>query len=97
MDKKATSTVKIDLDKFRLRRFVQRLVDMGEIEVREEPVALTDLGEMIEGTRKGILFKKAGPEKVEHAAKVAGSKARLAAAFDTTPERTAATSGDDSR
>ena len=74
----------MDLDKFRLRRFVERLVDMGEMEVHDEPVPLTRLSEIIEGTDKGVLFRRAGPEKLEVAAKVAGGRARLAAAFDTT-------------
>jgi UbiD family decarboxylase len=84
-----TSGAKIDLDKFRLRRFVERLVDVGEMEVHEEPVPLTRLSEIIEGTRKGVLFRRAGPERLEIAAKVAGGRARLAAAFDTTEEKLA--------
>src|SRR5712692_7438822 len=87
MRKTGTSAAKIDLDKFRLRRFVERLVDMGEMEVRDEPVPLTRLSEVIEGTSKGVLFRKAGPEKLEVAAKVAGGRARIAAAFDTTVEK----------
>src|SRR5262245_49296156 len=82
-----TPAASIDLDKFRLRRFVERLVDVGEMEVREEPTPLTRLSEIIEGTRKGVLFRQAGPEKLEVAAKVAGSRTRLAAAFDTTVEK----------
>jgi UbiD family decarboxylase len=76
--------MRIDLEKFRLRRFVERLVDVGEMEVREEPVPLTRVSEIVEGTRRGVLFRKAGPEGVELAAKVAGGRARLAAALDTT-------------
>ena len=30
----------VDLDKFRLRRFVERLVETGEMEVRKDPVPL---------------------------------------------------------
>jgi len=77
----------IDLEKFRLRRFVERLIDLGEMEVRGEPVPLTRLSEIIEQTRRGVLFRSAGPEKVELAAKVAGGRRRIAAAFDTTPEK----------
>jgi 2,5-furandicarboxylate decarboxylase 1 len=80
---------KIDLDKFRLRRFVERLVEMGEMEVRDEPVPLTRLSEIIEGTSKGVLFRQAGPERLEVAAKVAGGRARIAAAFDTTVDKLA--------
>jgi 2,5-furandicarboxylate decarboxylase 1 len=38
---------------------------------------------IIEGTEKALLFKKAGPEQVEIVAKTAGSRTRLAAAFET--------------
>jgi UbiD family decarboxylase len=78
---------KFDLEKFRLRRFVDKLVDMGEVEVHDEPVPLTKLGETIEGTDKAVLFRKAGPEQLEVVAKTAGSQKRLAAAFDTTPDK----------
>src|SRR5437773_5162956 len=73
----------VDLDKFRLRRFVERLVDMGEVEIHDEPVPLTGLGAIIEGTGKALLFKRAGPEQLEIVAKTAGSRKRLAAAFET--------------
>ena len=38
----------IDLDKYRLRRFVKRLIDLGEVEIHDEPVPLTKLSEIIE-------------------------------------------------
>src|SRR5438309_731482 len=87
MGRTGTAAAKIDLDKFRLRRFVERLVDMGEMEVHHEPVPLTRLSEIIEGMPKGVLFRKAGPERLEVAAKVAGGRARIAAAFDTTVDK----------
>ena len=34
----------IDVEKYRLRRFVERLVDMDEVETHDEPVPLTGLG-----------------------------------------------------
>ena len=76
-------TSNIDVEKYRLRRFVERLVDMGEVEIHDEPVPLTGLSAIIEGTEKALLFKKAGPEQVEIVAKTAGSRRRLAAAFET--------------
>jgi UbiD family decarboxylase len=77
----------IDLDKYRLRRFVKRLIDMGEVEVHDEPAPLTKLSEIIEGTDKALLFRQAGPERLEMAAKTAGNRKRLAAAFDTSEEK----------
>ena len=77
------SSRNVDLDKFRLRRFVERLVDMGEVEIHDEPVPLTGLSAIIEGRDKALLFKRAGPEQLEIVAKTAGSRTRLAAAFET--------------
>lgn len=76
-----------DFDKFRLRRFVERLVDMDEVEVHDEPVPLSQISPIIEATPKAVLFRKTGPEQVEMAAAVSGSRARLAAAFETTPDK----------
>ena len=61
----------IDLDKYRLRRFVRRLIDLGEVEIHDEPVPLTRLSEIIEGTDKALLFRQAGPERLEMTAKTA--------------------------
>ncbi|HUB94918.1 MAG TPA: UbiD family decarboxylase, partial [Stellaceae bacterium] len=83
MDTKVSAT-NIDMDKYRLRTFVDRLVAMGEVEVHEEPVPLTAVSAMIEGTEKALLFKKAGPDRLELVAKTAGNRKRLAAAFNTT-------------
>src|SRR5258706_15094661 len=77
------SSRNVDLDKFRLRRFVERLVDMGEVEIHDEPVPVTGLGAIIEGTDKALLFKRAGPEQMEIVGKTADTRKRLAGAFET--------------
>jgi len=82
-----TRTADIDMEKFRLRRFVRRLIDMGEVDVHDEPVPLTGLSAIIEATDKAVLFTKAGPERLEIAAKTAGSHRRLAAAFATSEDK----------
>ncbi len=82
---RAASTV--DCEKYRLRRFVDRLIDMGEVEIHDEPVPLTGLSPIIEGSEKAVLFRKAGPEGVELVAKTAGNRRRLAAAFETTEDK----------
>jgi 2,5-furandicarboxylate decarboxylase 1 len=74
----------LDFDKYRLRNFVDRLIQLGEVEVHDRPVALTELSPIIEGTDKAVLFRKAGPEQVELVAKTAGNRKRVAAAFETT-------------
>src|SRR5260370_22225708 len=86
MNAKAAAS-KVDLEKYRLRRFVKRLIDLGEVEIHDEPVPLTGLSAIIESTGKALLFTKAGPERLEIVAKTAGSRKRLAAAFDTSEDR----------
>ncbi len=79
--KATASTGKVDLEKFRLRRFVERLIEIGEVEVHEEPVPLARLSAIIESSPKATLFRHAGPENFEIVAAVSGSRRRLAAAF----------------
>lgn len=74
-------------DKFRLRRLVERLIDMGEVEIHEEPVALSELSPMIEATAKALLFRKAGPEQHELVGAVSASRRRLAAAFGVSEDK----------
>jgi len=78
----STAGSNLDFDKYRLRNFVDRLIQLGEVEIHDKPVPLTGLSPIIEGTDKAVLFKKAGPEQVELVAKTAGSRKRLAAAFE---------------
>lgn len=70
-----------DPDKFRLRNLVDRFAEIGELEVHDEQVALSDLSQIIEATPKAVLFRRAGPENTELVATVAGSRKRLAAAI----------------
>ncbi len=77
----------IDFDKYRLRNFVDRLIALGEVDVYEQPVALTAVSAIIESTEKAVLFERAGPEQVELVAKTAGNRKRLAAAFETTEDK----------
>lgn len=77
----------IDFDKYRLRSFVTRLIELGEVEIHDRPTPLTGLSTVIEGTDKAVLFTKAGPEQVELVAKTAGNRKRIAAAFETSEEK----------
>ncbi len=86
MAKPATSKTIIDMNKFRLRTFVDELIEIGEVEVHEEPVPLSELSRIIEATPKAVLFRKAGPEQVELVSSVAGSRRRIAAAFGVSVE-----------
>jgi len=73
-----------DFAKYRLRGFVERLIALGEVEIHDRPVPLTELSAIIERTDKAVLFRKAGPEQVDLVAKTAGNRRRIAAAFDVT-------------
>jgi UbiD family decarboxylase len=80
---KVASTRNVDLDKFRLRRFVEKLIAIGEMEVHEEAVSLADLSAVIESSPKAKYFKRVGAEQYEMVSAVSGSRRRLAAAFGT--------------
>jgi len=82
-----TSSARVDLDAFRLRRFVDHLEKLGEVETHREPVALADISAIIEASPKATLFKNAGPERFEIVGAVGGSRRRYAAAFPLTDER----------
>jgi UbiD family decarboxylase len=82
-------TARIDLDKFRLRTLVDRLIAMGEVEIHEEPLELMALAEILDGHEKAVLFRKAGPEGAELVGNVIGSRKRLAAAFAVAPAQLA--------
>jgi 2,5-furandicarboxylate decarboxylase 1 len=74
-----------ELDRFRLRRFVEELA-ADECETRSEPVDLADIAEIFEGNPRAVLFRAAGPERQELVGNVAGSRSRLARAFGVGPQ-----------
>ena len=76
-----------DLDRFRLRRFVETLAQAGELKVHEAPCDLADLPDMIDGEAKAVFAKSVGPEGQSVVANVCGSRARLALAFGVAPEK----------
>jgi UbiD family decarboxylase len=81
------SAKRVDLDEFRLRRFVERLIALGEVEVHDRPIALAGISALIEASPKAVLFKDAGPEHFEIVGGVGGSRRRYAAAFGMDDER----------
>ena len=85
----ASSVGSADLERFRLRRFVDRLAADGMVEVHEEPVALIDLAAHLDGNARAVLFRKAGPDAVEIVGNLAGSRERIARAFDVPPRQLA--------
>jgi UbiD family decarboxylase len=81
----------IDTERFRLRNFVEQLVECGECEVREKPVDLVDVAGALDGNPRAVLFKAAGPEKAELVGNVMGSRKRLANALGTNERELLAT------
>jgi 2,5-furandicarboxylate decarboxylase 1 len=73
----------IDTERFRLRNFVDKLVDLGECEVHNAPIDLIDVGGVLDGNPRAVLFKAAGAEKAELVGNVMASRRRIAAALDT--------------
>jgi 2,5-furandicarboxylate decarboxylase 1 len=73
-----------DRDRFRLRRFLEALVEAGLCEIRDQPIDLADLAAEFESDN-AIWFKAAGPEKAELVGNVVGSRARMALAFGVKP------------
>jgi UbiD family decarboxylase len=75
----------VDFDRFRLRRFIEELANLGELDIRSEPIDLAGIAEVLEGNPKAVLFSAAGPERAELVGSVMGGRARLAAAFGVKP------------
>lgn len=70
----------IDLDRFRLRSFVETL-DTDSLERRSEMVPLGSVAAMLEGNPRAVLFEAAGPERSSLVGNVLGSRERIARAF----------------
>lgn len=71
----------LDLEKFRVRTFVERLVELGEVDIYDAPVPMRDLSALIESTPRAKLFRSVGPERFEMVSNIIGNRRRLAAAF----------------
>jgi 2,5-furandicarboxylate decarboxylase 1 len=72
-----------DTERFRLRRFVERLVQLGECEMHDKPIDLVDVATVLDGNPRATWFKAVGPEKAELIGNVMGSRKRLALALET--------------
>jgi 2,5-furandicarboxylate decarboxylase 1 len=81
----------IDTERFRLRNFVEKLVDLGECDVRDEPIDLLDVAAVLDGNPRAVHFKSAGPDNAELVGNVMASRKRLAQALDTDERRLFAT------
>lgn len=73
----------LDLERFRLRHFIELLEQNGELRIVDEPIDLADIAAHLDGSREAVLFRQAGPERAELVGNVLGSRRRLALAFGT--------------
>ena len=80
----AAANKAVDVDRFRLRRFVEGL-GANELETRAQAVDLADIAQIFEGNAKAVLFRAVGPERQELVGNVTGSRSRLASAFGVAP------------
>src|SRR5215468_8186949 len=79
-----------DLDRFRLRHFVENLAGTDELDRRAAPIDLADVAGILDGNRRAVHFLAVGPERQELIGNVVSSRSRIARAFGVTPERLAA-------
>jgi UbiD family decarboxylase len=77
----------VDTDKFRLRHFVEKLVQEGECLVHDDPIDLVDVAGVLDGNPGAVWFRAVGPERTELVGNVMGSRRRLAAALGTDEAR----------
>jgi 2,5-furandicarboxylate decarboxylase 1 len=89
-DKAGVAAPTGDLDRFRLRRFIEALVAAGEVEQRDDTVDLAGIAEILDGNSRAVHFRGVGPERQELVGNVVSSRARVARAFGIAPERLAA-------
>jgi len=75
----------VDLEGFRLRRFLDTL-GPEELVRHDAPVDLADVAGALEGNPRAVLFSRAGPQGAEMCANVLASRKRMALAFGTTPQ-----------
>src|SRR5215470_16076370 len=72
-----------DTERFRLRGFIERLVQAGECEVHRQPIDLIDVAAVLDGNPRAVHFTCVGPERAELVGNVMGSRRRLALALDS--------------
>jgi 2,5-furandicarboxylate decarboxylase 1 len=73
-----------DVERFRLRHFVDGLRGTEELVVHDQNVPLGAVASRLDGERRAVLMTSAGPEHAALAGNVMGSRSRLAAALGVT-------------
>ena len=73
----------MDLDRFRLRAFLDTLRRAGQLEEKDGPFELAEIAAVLDGNPRAVLFRNVGPEGWELVGNVDASRERLALAFET--------------
>jgi 2,5-furandicarboxylate decarboxylase 1 len=82
----ASAAQAVDMEQFRLRRFVEAL-GSDELQTHDGPIDLAGIADVLEGNPKAVLYRAAGPERQQLVGGVMGGRARLGRAFGVTPDR----------
>src|SRR5947209_471690 len=77
----------VDLDRFRLRRFVEELAAAGELETRPGTTRLSEIAGALEANPKAVLFETVGREGFPLVGNTLGRRRRFAQAFGVTPQK----------
>jgi 2,5-furandicarboxylate decarboxylase 1 len=70
-----------DTETFRLRRFIERLEQIGELDICEESVQTAEIADRLDGNPQAVWFKDVAAERVDVVGNVMASRSRIAAAF----------------
>jgi UbiD family decarboxylase len=76
-----------DLDRFRLRAFLESLVGTDELEIRTDAVDLAQVADLLHGNRKAVWFQNVNGSDIGVVGNVVGSRARMAHALGVTPDK----------
>lgn len=74
-------------DRFRMRRLVEELSGIGEVETVVENIPLINVARYLDGNPKAVYFKSVGEENAELVGNLLGSRKRIAAAFGVSPQQ----------
>jgi 2,5-furandicarboxylate decarboxylase 1 len=84
-DNASATSITPDLERFELRRFLQSL-GPDEFELKAGATNLSAIAAILEGNPKAVLFEQPAGESTALCGNLAGSRNRLAQAFDTTSD-----------
>lgn len=87
----ARQSADVDVEAFRIRRFVDRLIELGECDVHDGPLAMIDVSREVESNGRAKLFRNVGPQRFQMTSGIGGNRRRLAAAFGCSPHDLAQT------